>query len=1310
VSYGGVFGGSFGGGSAYPTTPTAPSTGTWDIFAIDPSAIESLDALPESILIDPGGAFSSGPGYFTMCSGGVYDTGTAQIIMDVPVTESFTAEWTFTPNSLPDDFGNVAEDHLYLGAFSAASNMAGVFISKVGIAFTGSILYSGGVIIPGYSLATIPGSSVYVTEGVRTTVRIIVDDVLGLTYLYVTRADVIPYTGHVLVGIFPVLSTAEASPPPAQDQVVTSVRGLNGQVCCSLHEWNLSSRVLISDIAPVADAGEDQASQACSIIRLDGSASYDLEGKELSYEWRLVDAPLGSIFAFEGFDGATTPDTPPTGYTNIFYSTELGAEHASSPIAVGDVLVVGGVAYTISAVLGGPFRVQVAQYQIPDSLSGAPFKILRQQGISGPTLVNPGFYPDKTGFFLFDLMVYDGRNYSTPTGLNRAKVLINVVESPLPRGVTHDASFIFDNLMSFWSLVEDKDKIGTLWTGMSEVVASELYTLWQYEYNKSHRDIQRTINRRWLHYDLMLPEPIPDLTRLRYTWGGISSDVMSASGVAGLAGGTIEVSSPLLDEPVVIEFKQQGTVTPEKIALELQNRLQSQVDSRFSVVLLEDLGSGDITLRVDAPLSFTFTSDSTSTVFTYPKRNGMPTGTGGSREDDNVYKVGVSLQDVDIAENDYLVVDGVAHRIQKITSDPADDFAFQRVVVKDTLPDPSSASWTISGFVKSGLINFYAGLVDDQDVVEFEVVGQTTGANPNEQERRFVTTTALGACAGQVSRLAIDTDELVQQLTDESSKIRMSRVIRRHYVPVDERVVDVPILQERIVLETDEDRQAALRRNMDFFIEEVRGRNAIRFAAGFSGDLGDVWEGDRPPDRLWAEYTYLDNSENIENNFGKVVGLTRDQAEVLGVDYVSAVRGLWYVLFNGPSVRRLRIGVQIHLGLPFAEETGVIEEIRDDFLSGQARILIRDTANPEIVRSYTYPSSLGLEVNPETNAVYAVGDEVEEFSPLVEGAEIVDYVKDPTWFEGILNQGVFYEVQKFHTFLVRVDKEAFSLDALVAAQDFVERVKPKYIDSLYFVVLDLNEEDIELTEDVLNQVTLSLSDTFCNAQGGSTHFDQPEPAGGGWENAFDTDGDGNAPPVSPVLWGFDKDWLCPSMDVLLRLTDDYSGSETPEYDSVFAYDTGYSEEIAYQDTSVTSVPLAGVTLTPTSGNAAGFAGILSKISIVFLGDPGSDPTDYEVSVQINSVQQDVEAFTDGVNTELIFSTTVTVSATDTVDLIVRPASGASARSPNWSKVIAVVVNEGPDWQHDMGYTHPSYGAGPTTIPAGTYTIERVLYA
>lgn len=49
-----------------------------------------------------------------------------------------------------------------------------------------------------------------------------------------------------------------------------------------------------NNTSPVADAGLDQSGQSGGVIELDGSASFDPDGDELTYEWVFANVPSGS--------------------------------------------------------------------------------------------------------------------------------------------------------------------------------------------------------------------------------------------------------------------------------------------------------------------------------------------------------------------------------------------------------------------------------------------------------------------------------------------------------------------------------------------------------------------------------------------------------------------------------------------------------------------------------------------------------------------------------------------------------------------------------------------------------------------------------------------------------------------------------------------------------------------------------------------------------------------------------------------------------------------------------------------------------
>ena len=133
-------------------------------------------------------------------------------------------------------------------------------------------------------------------------------------------------------------------------------------------------------------------------------------------------------------------------------------------------------------------------------------------------------------------------------------------------------------------------------------------------------------------------------------------------------------------------------------------------------------------------------------------------------------------------------------------------------------------------------------------------------------------------------------------------------------------------------------------------------------------------------------------------------------------------------------------------------------------------------------------------------------EDAKQFAPLVEGVEVVDYVKDPKWFEGLLSQGSFFEIEKYFKFLVRVDSAAFNLNTLLFAIQFVKRIKPTYTFPVLTVRRTVDETTVDVGDDVVFKGRLSLyaGSWFGSGKGQATMFDQPHPSGGGWWNQFDS--------------------------------------------------------------------------------------------------------------------------------------------------------------------------------------------------------------
>ena len=80
----------------------------------------------------------------------------------------------------------------------------------------------------------------------------------------------------------------------------------------------LTREVQVGNDAPVADAGGDQINVEAGMITLDGSASYDPEGKDLTYEWQQI---AGDPVELSGANSAVATFTAEEGQTYQFRLT-----------------------------------------------------------------------------------------------------------------------------------------------------------------------------------------------------------------------------------------------------------------------------------------------------------------------------------------------------------------------------------------------------------------------------------------------------------------------------------------------------------------------------------------------------------------------------------------------------------------------------------------------------------------------------------------------------------------------------------------------------------------------------------------------------------------------------------------------------------------------------------------------------------------------------------------------------------------------------------------------------------------------------
>jgi hypothetical protein len=505
------------------STSFPPTYPPFDVFCFGPCGSLSTIEFYRETTIWPAGQwyYDTANDSIRLVSGEVSEhQALAKFEVDTAIPDEFTVEWIVRFDSMPIDFSDSGAKYIHLGAGSRQGYAAGLMFSEEGIAF---------VPCPEGAPTVTPQAGTHGLIAIGSVYVIYVVVTQASTQVSVTESSEYVQYGHKMR--FSV-SSVESSTCSGftYDRAWAFVQGVYSDKVCDIRvsEFCLSSNVQAVPYPPIADAGPDQAVPFCSILQLDGSASYSPDGRTLTYSWHLIDAPHNSGYTLDGVNGWTQPLLTPTGFTNKLYSNDL-ADLAVGEVRPDDVLVFNGIAYDIIA-LGhdstGDY-VEISDTLIPDSLSLRAFKIIHQFGFINQNVVKPTFYPDVLGFFKFSLRVYDGYAWSL-----LSITVASIVAQVLPRGLTPQTNFMWSYLSDFWKLVDDRGRYEVVWSGMMQFFAGELLNLWQHEYAKSLRDIQRTFQRRWLAYQLKYLPARADMT-MRVVLAPYDSSSFNTAGVGG---------------------------------------------------------------------------------------------------------------------------------------------------------------------------------------------------------------------------------------------------------------------------------------------------------------------------------------------------------------------------------------------------------------------------------------------------------------------------------------------------------------------------------------------------------------------------------------------------------------------------------------------------------------------------------------------------------------------------------------------------------------------------------------------------------
>ena len=1025
--------------------------------------------------------------------------------VDIAIPSTFTIQFSVMPEQLPTDFSDNANHRIFVAGYDRYGKMIGILLSEnggVALAQTGDGAYE-----------QLPDSADLFEESTSDywVFRITADPDVGRGNLFITRKDLLPIIGHQLRYTFNLLD----APVGITDQTLVEVLGSAGDPTkIRLDCWRLSSSVLLPNSRPIAVPGSDQTLILGGYAGFDGRDSYDPDGDNITrHWWTSRSAPEGSDYLVEG-SGDTAADA--TGFTNVV----TGSSGDFSDVKTGDLLYIGDEGSVVKYV--GDTEVVVIDHVFPAGVTGATWTLIKQEGWGGAfttgivtevididttppggpsdgdaylvdngaggfwagqdekiatwsaaastwlfttpsvgdvvyviadtfnrryiSAAHPGgfweiddplpweldhwsgrlleigsFLPDINGLYTMDLIVRDDGSASggAPLSSLPTEVLLNVNETAVPFGVIPDLGWIWNYLPDFWDLVADKDKITTVWSGFTQVAAGLMLELWQHDYGKALLDIQRVFQKKWLHYTPEFEEPnyeiLPAAVNTEANFAGYSA-----------APGTNEFS---YDTGAAVSSSITG-----KYILVLDG-----LGYRIDRVVGNSIITKDALPTTDRPVFWQVRPSVLS------RTSNFDTERVGA-EDIAVFEIVYDGQNPFEIES---YVYGVRRDYLAFDIDPIQPYV-----------DDTDATILFKGVKRRGayrLNDYIVGIPRLQEVINLQAVEGAPGYL-YENLDYFVGEEVVPDSSAAVNTLrhrnsfsprvgfGFDGESTSPEFFDSASS------------DFEEIIGDND--PQTYVLEIGDSRYRVKAVTSTTRLElEAEALAPLTGAEWTLRQLTDL------PTYLWGEVTYVDNRPTIEANFGRLVNIEIDDINVRtdDLDYLSAVQGLWYTYWFGPTPYNLRIGSQILLGLPFAEVTGTIVDISLNFDTSRSRVLVQDAGNDSIIRSYFFPRDLGIETNPDTGVGYALGDTVEQFAPLSKGIEVDDYVENEDWISAYVTSGDVFEVWKTHVFGITVDATAFDITNLEFVISYILRIKPHYTYPL-FVVRSSTDEVITVDD------------------------------------------------------------------------------------------------------------------------------------------------------------------------------------------------------------------------------------------------------
>jgi hypothetical protein len=684
-----------------------------------------------------------------------------------------------------------------------------------------------------------------------------------------------------------------------------------------------------------------------------------------------------------------------------------------------------------------------------------------------------------------------------------------------------DASYLYNIIGSYYrDLMSDQDVFAVTWSALMQSVSGDLLHAWTVDYAKSLRDVPVISQRKWVQLDLVREEDF-DVDPALLTQGvGAKGIVYSAAG-SSLTGTWssrarwdkhYSTLRGLVNEEASLSFSasfQISSIDPKGVALigymgdssQLRDSLMVYIYGQpvtgvpsYGIAHFDSFGTPtttvstyELTLGGSYRFDFSYTAKTGVAVvgvveLRYPRATGGGDTLGIASEIfvNQFSDESVNFDSLGAVPGDILLVVGLEFTVVSVDGS---------VLTVREVALPAGVSNLAYSLVGEYVVNSVSLDIPGDAAVPTFTAAQfgTSMLDTRSYSTAFFAGTAVQATRREISLSVLDwsfmdptlDEEIIslprlqdvitdpQLLLFEGTDYRIQRVdqLRMRFVSLPTTVEVGQIIVGKAtgsvaaVQSIGVNTVVATLRGGDFTVNE-----GIIFEDASEETLtslvidpdSTLYFQEPPVEGLWAEYVGYDE-RYIQNNFGINVDLSGPSTD----QYKARVRGLYYSYFRGPNVKDVQRGIHILIGLPIAESAGTVESINLSFSGSLGVITVEGT-------DYLFPLQVGTDL--------AVGDAVAAFDPLCSGVEISDYLLEPEWF---VNVGVD-EMLKYHTFLVRLNLDVFSIDTIPLAAKFVEQIKPTWKDGVFVAVKNL-EDEVAISEDCAMSATLHLEDTPCDA-------------------------------------------------------------------------------------------------------------------------------------------------------------------------------------------------------------------------------------